>query len=138
MEAMPDATAIAQVPDKLKAAAGDRKVQVIAGVGLIAFGLGIYLGMKIKGPHDWVPPYELSPVPCAGCAEKSARPITQAVADAVGGTVVNPGGRQLTADDLRALAEVIKADGPVVWSPLAGAPADMVEAAAVNGDTPGD
>lgn len=94
---MTEPTAITKGTEQIKAAANDRRVQLIAGAALVAFGLGVYLGLKLKGPQDWVPPVDRAPVPCADCAEKAVGPVVHN-----GGTVM------VTEDELRTLVEKLE------------------------------
>jgi len=59
-----------EVRTQVVKAAGDRKVQLIAGAALIGLAVGLFLGIKIKGPRDWVPPVDRKPEPCGPCEEK--------------------------------------------------------------------
>ena len=97
-----DTSPITKGVEQLQTAAKDRKVQIIAGVALLAFAGGLYLGIKLRGPQDWVPPIDAAPKPCADCAEKAAGSVPQAAPAAL---------RQLTQDEWSELSRVLDAHG---------------------------
>jgi hypothetical protein len=77
-------------PDALRKIAADRRVQVVAGVALIGLGLGLALGLKLRGPQRWVPPVDQTPTPCPDCtararavARVAAQPSTPIAPDVV-------------------------------------------------------
>ena len=113
------------VQAKAKDALGDRRTQVVLGVALVALGAGVWIGLKLKGPQEWVGSVETKP--CADCAEK-AKTVPAGAAT-----------RQLSPAELVQLADLMKpaapapVDDPVVFSPLAQAPPETIDAAATDG-----
>ena len=103
----------------------DRRIALAGAV--FGFGIGLALGLKLaSGMPKAIEVPVPSRVPCRNCADRERR------AEAA----------RLAAKDNGAPVIAVDADDPlpdeprpVVFSPLAGAPADMVEAAHV--DTPG-
>ena len=92
---MAEPAAVAKLTEQVKAQANDRRVQVTVGIAILAFAGGLYLGVKLRGPQDWVPPVDRAPIPCPECEEK-------------GQAQVNGVARTLSPDELRELAEMLK------------------------------
>lgn len=61
------------LPSKLPPAFKRRDVQMIAGAALLGLACGLYIGIKLARPVQWVPPVTGAvAAPCADCDERAA------------------------------------------------------------------
>lgn len=60
------------LPTKLPPALKRKDVQMVAGAALLGLAAGLYIGIKLARPVQWVPPVGAAPTPCHDCDERNA------------------------------------------------------------------
>ena len=95
-------------------------VRMIIGAALGGLALGLFVGIKLAGPRNWVP--EATETPCAECEEREqvsappdltpeqAEQLVATIAEAAGGIVKTgpgPSGRDITIIEVEGLADKV-------------------------------
>jgi|HubBroStandDraft_6_1064221.scaffolds.fasta_scaffold80803_5 hypothetical protein len=112
------------LPKQLTTGTVDRRIAVAGAV--LGFGIGLALGLKLaSGMPKAIEVPVPSRVPCRNCQDRERRAQAAAAQAKANGAPVIP----VESDD-----PLPDEPRPVVFSPLAGAPADMVAAAHVPTD----